>query len=245
MSVRLPLALPLVAIAVLALSGCKKDQPAAAPQASRDCCCKQSCPTDAAPAAKAEARAEAGSTVVTRSGARRQVAQRTSRTRGYAGGSTGTLSGADYYASGDTAGRRYQGGYTGRETGEAYTADERRYAGGYTGRETGRSYAGGERRYEGGGYGGRYGASGRAVSGVSISVEESETSSERVRYRESSSGYASGSSGSYAAGYGRGGAAYAATGYYEDRDGRVRRAGPAATDRSGYLTWPGKVEEED
>lgn len=205
MSARLPLALPFVVLAALALTGCKdKQQPAAAPQASRDCCCKQACPTDAAPATEATARADADSGAVTRSGERRQAARRGYRARTY------DAAGDDYYASGDTTGRRYRGGYTGRDTSSSYES----------------------------GYGGRYGASGRAIAGVSVSVEESETSSERVRYRESSSGYASGSSGGYAAGY-------AATGYYEDRDGRVRRAGPAATDHSGYLTWPGKVEEED
>lgn len=90
----------------------------------------------------------------------------------------------------------------------------------------------------GGRYGGRYGVSGRAVSGVSISVEESESFSERSRYSESSSSYGSRGGVAYASGYG-----HAEGFYYEDRDGRVRRGGPAGTDRAGYLTWPGKVED--
>ena len=96
---------------------------------------------------------------------------------------------------------------------------------------------GGGYRYEStetGGYGGRYGArGGRAYGGVSVSVSESESSSSRYSYSESSSGYAGG--GAY--GYGPGGA-------------RVSSDPPhypgyraAQTDRDGYLTWPGKVED--
>lgn len=213
MSVRLPLVVPFVALAALALSGCKKEQQAAAPAAPRDCCCKQTCPTDAAPAAKAEAKSETVRVARSAPGGRRSHRTRTYAAREQA------VTGGDYYASGDTA-RRYAG--------DGYVTRERR-----------------SERYEGGGYGGRYGASGRAVSGVSVSVEESETSSERVRYRESSSSYGSSSYGAGAGSVRTGGGYYAATGYYEDRDGRVRRAGPAGTDHAGYLTWPGKVEEED
>lgn len=105
----------------------------------------------------------------------------------------------------------------------------------------------------GGRYGGRYGVSGRAVSGVSVSVEESETYSERRRYSESTSaygsrGYGAGSSyesrsgSGYAEGYGRGDR------YSGGRDSRGGRDHPrpyhlAGTDREGYLTWPGKVED--
>lgn len=92
---------------------------------------------------------------------------------------------------------------------------------------------------EGGGYGGRYGArggGGRTYGGVSVSVTESESASSRYSYSESSSGYAYGSGGG-GYGYGPGGA-------------RVSSDPPhhpgyraAQTDREGYLTWPGKVED--
>ena len=91
--------------------------------------------------------------------------------------------------------------------------------------------AGGGYRYESretSGYGGRYGARGGQVyGGVSVSVTESETTSSRYSYSESSSAY----------GYSQGGYAYGAGG----------RSGPgyrgAQTDHEGYLTWPGKVED--
>ncbi|MDP1739069.1 MAG: hypothetical protein Q8L23_16700 [Caulobacter sp.] len=90
----------------------------------------------------------------------------------------------------------------------------------------------------GGRYGGRYG-------GVSVSVSENESSSERYSYSESSSSYGSSSAsgGGYAYGYGSG---------YRGGPGagRVSRDPPhhpgyhlAGTDRDGYLTWPGKVED--
>lgn len=99
-------------------------------------------------------------------------------------------------------------------------------------------YATSSEDLSGGRYGGRYG-------GVSVSVSETESSSERYSYSESSSSYGSDSAsgGGYAYGYGsgyRGGPA----------DGRVSRDPPhhpgyhlASTDRDGYLTWPGKVED--
>lgn len=93
--------------------------------------------------------------------------------------------------------------------------------------------------YSSSGYGGRYGARG----GVSVSVTETESSSSRYSATESSSsyGYSSGGGVGYAGGgaygYGPGGAVASSTpphypGY---------RA--AQTDRDGYLTWPGKVED--
>lgn len=88
-------------------------------------------------------------------------------------------------------------------------------------------------------YGGRYGArgGGGVYGGVSVSVSESETSSSRYSYSESSSAYAYGSGGDGAYGYGPGGAVASSTppqhpGYRG-----------AQTDRDGYLTWPGKVED--
>lgn len=106
----------------------------------------------------------------------------------------------------------------------------------------------------GGDYGRRY------AGGSSVSVTESETSSERYRYSESterygarggaayggSSGYAYGSSssssssGGYAEGYGRDDR-YGARG--EGRPTRGRPYHLAGKDRDGYLTWPGKVED--
>lgn len=88
----------------------------------------------------------------------------------------------------------------------------------------------------------------RYAGGAVVSVEESETSSERYRYREtgerwgSGSGYAYGSpssSGGYAEGYGRDGGRYGPPPRPHHRRGYQL----AGVDRDGYLTWPGKVED--
>ncbi|MES2033810.1 MAG: hypothetical protein V4466_06520, partial [Pseudomonadota bacterium] len=138
----------IVALALLALTGCNRDAPkqAAAPAApaapaesaaaTRDCCCKI-CPTDGAPADKATASADTGASVATGSPVRRETvrvyrpAQRETRTRTYAARRHGeTLAGGDYYASGATT-RGYRGGYTGRDTSRSYTSrDDREYRGG-------------------------------------------------------------------------------------------------------------------
>ena len=88
------------------------------------------------------------------------------------------------------------------------------------------------------GYGGRYGARG----GVSVSVSETESASSRYSYSESSSGYAYGSSsasgGAY--GYGPGGPGGVRVSSDPPHYSGYRAA---QTDREGYLTWPGKVED--
>jgi len=115
----------------------------------------------------------------------------------------------------------------------------------------------------GGDYGRRY------AGGASVSVTESETSSERYRYSESterygsrggaaygggSSGYAYGAASSSSSGsaYGSESGGGYAQGYVRDDrygargEGRPPRGRPyhlAGKDRDGYLTWPGKVED--
>lgn len=87
-----------------------------------------------------------------------------------------------------------------------------------------------------GGYGGRYGARGSTAAGMSVSIQESESSSERYSYRESSSGYAYGAaSGGYAAGGGM-----ATTGAPQQPYVRYKSA---STTPGGWLEWPGKVED--
>ncbi|HRD47899.1 MAG TPA: hypothetical protein PLF78_15635 [Caulobacter sp.] len=103
--------------------------------------------------------------------------------------------------------------------------------------EGGYRYAAGSRRY---------------ASGVSVEVSETETSSSRYRYSETETRYGA-RGGGYAYGSGAsGGYAYGATsaGQYGAppppppvapsyrRDYHL-----AGTDRHGYLTWPGKVED--
>lgn len=97
---------------------------------------------------------------------------------------------------------------------------------------------GGYVSYESSG-GGRYGArgGGGAYGGVSASVTESGTSSSRYSYSESSSAYAYGSGGGGAYGYGAGGARVSSD------PPRYPGYRAAQTDREGYLTWPGKVED--
>ena len=87
------------------------------------------------------------------------------------------------------------------------------------------------------GYGGRYGASAAAYGATS--VQQTASSSSSYSYSESSSGYASGSGS--AGGYvvqGGGGPCCAPGG-----QGGPRGYRSASTDRDGYLTWPGKVED--
>lgn len=84
-----------------------------------------------------------------------------------------------------------------------------------------------------GGYGGRYGSrgDGYAAGGVRVSVQESESSSERYSYRESSSGYAYGSAS---------GGGLAVTGAPQQPYVRYKSA---STTPGGWLEWPGKVED--
>lgn len=79
-----------------------------------------------------------------------------------------------------------------------------------------------------GGYGGRYGARGGASAGASVSVQESEFSSSRYSYSESSGGYA------------YGGAATA--GGPQPQQPYVRYKS-ASTTPGGWLEWPGKVQD--
>src|SRR5215217_1205548 len=236
MSVRISLA----ALAALALTGCdlpgqKPKAAAAAPvaQASRDCCCKV-CSTDSAPsddvAASGDTRSagRAATRQVAHKPARAQVSREAASSRTYTTASRSQSSQTREYARPDRQEVLAGGSYDRRDDG----GSEDGYGQRYSERSAGR-YAEADGRY-----GGRYGSSGRAVSGVSVSVEESESFSERRRYSESSSRY--GSRGDVVSGSSYG---HSTALYYEDRDGRVRRGGPAGTDRAGYLTWPGKVED--
>lgn len=249
----------------------KAAAPAKVATTTTACCCKV-CPTDAAPS---DGVAAVGDTRSSARTVTRQVAHKPAKAQGrrdvalsrtYAAAPRARPAQSREYARPDRREVLAGGSYARRDDryGGAYgygereeVRSERGYAErGYAQRDTRRAEGGyGQRyseqstgRYERSdhGYGGRYGASGRVTSGVSVSVEETESYAERRRYSESSSsyaasGYASGG-GAYRAGYASGHARVQPL-YYEDRDGRVRRGGPAGTDRAGYLTWPGKVED--
>ena len=110
-----------------------------------------------------------------------------------------------------------------------------------------RERAEGGYRYRETGYSG-----GRGYVGSSVSVTESETYSSRYRSSETSESYgsrgvyaygsSSGGASGYASGSASGGGLYAppppTAGYPAQHPGYNL----AATDRNGYLTWPGKVE---
>lgn len=94
-------------------------------------------------------------------------------------------------------------------------------------------YESSDEAVDGSRYGGRYGARGGGYAGVSVAVQESESTTERYSYRESAEGYAYAGAAPCCAGGAPG---------YPPQQGYTRYKS-ASTTPGGWLEWPGKVED--